>query len=110
MTRTTYTAHKDKMRFYRSKDWLYIREQALKRDNYECQQCKRDGLVKIDSKKEEGKRKKVILNVHHKKEIETHPELALELDNLETVCVSCHNKIHGRGYVRQEKKWNDERW
>lgn len=98
-----YTTHKDKMRFYRSKDWLYLREQALKRDNYECQQCKRDGLVKIGS----GKTK---LNVHHIKEIETHPELALELDNLETLCVSCHNKVHGRGYVRQKKKWNDERW
>lgn len=82
----------------------------MKRDNYECQQCKREGLVTIDSKKEEGKRKEIVLNVHHKKEIETHPELALELDNLETLCVSHHNKVHGKGFRPKKNKWDDERW
>src|SRR5690625_4032008 len=106
----TYSTPTSQRRFYRSRGWLEIRAGALKRDNYECQQCKRDGLVTVDSKKEKGKRKEIVLNVHHIKEIETHPELALELDNLETLCVPCHNKVHEKGFKPKEKKWNDERW
>ncbi|BAM46340.1 HNH endonuclease [Amphibacillus xylanus] len=105
-----YTTPGSKKKFYASGGWLWLREKALERDNYECQECKRNGLVTIDSKKVEGKKKEIVLNVHHIKEIETHPDLALELDNLETLCVSCHNKIHGKGFKPKEKKWNDERW
>ena len=32
--------------------------------------------------------------VHHIKELEDHPELALVDDNLVSLCVSCHNKAH----------------
>ncbi|MED2061030.1 HNH endonuclease, partial [Bacillus thuringiensis] len=51
------------------------------------------------------------LVVHHIKELEHHPELALEKDNLETVCVDCHNKEHGRTFEKKPNKWeNDEKW
>ncbi|PEU72993.1 alpha/beta hydrolase, partial [Bacillus thuringiensis] len=44
-------------------------------------------------------------------ELEHHPELALEIDNLETVCVDCHNKEHGRTFEKKPNKWeNDEKW
>lgn len=105
-----YSTPGSKKKFYGSVEWAYIRGQAMKRDNYECQHCKQEGLVTIDSKKVEGERKEIILNVHHKKEIETHPELSLEIDNLETVCVSHHNRIHGKGFKPREDKWQDERW
>ena len=105
-----YTTHASKKKFYQSKEWQYIREKRLNIDNFECQECKRNGLVKIDSKKEKGKKKKIVLNVHHKKEIETHPELALEIENLETLCVSCHNKVHRKGFKPKRKKWDDEKW
>lgn len=86
--------------------------EALKRDNNECQECKRQGFVHVDSIKEDGKRKSVELNVHHVKEIEHHPELALELDNLETLCIYHHNQVHDKGFKPQkENKWtHDERW
>src|SRR5699024_6649021 len=106
----TYRTPANKKKFYGSLEWAYIRSQAMKRDNYECQHCKAIGLVKVDSKKIEGERKEVVLNVHHKKEIETHPELALELENLETLCVPCHNKVHDKGFKAKKPKWDDERW
>ena len=100
----------DKSKFYKSKEWVALRVEALERDNYECQQCKREGLVTIDSEKVKGQAKQIVLNVHHKKEIEFHPELALELDNLETLCVYHHNLIHEKGFKPKEPKWDDERW
>ncbi|WP_405100790.1 HNH endonuclease [Oceanobacillus sp. FSL H7-0719] len=106
----TYSTPSSKKKFYGSKEWLWLRWQAMKRDNFECQQCKREGRVTIDSKKEEGKNKEIVLNVHHKKEIETHPELALEIDNLETLCITHHNIVHGKGFKPKKKKWNDEKW
>ncbi|EAG5062204.1 HNH endonuclease, partial [Listeria monocytogenes] len=31
------------MKFYKCKEWLSLRQEALKRDNYECQRCKKKG-------------------------------------------------------------------
>lgn len=105
-----YKTKEQKKTFYGGKDWIELRLEALERDNNECQQCKREGYVTIDSIKEEGKKKEIKLNVHHIKEIEDYPELALELDNLETLCVYHHNLIHDKGFKPQEPKWNDEKW
>lgn len=107
-----YKTEAEKKAFYNSMPWRRLREEAKKRDNYECQECKRQGFVNVDSIKEPGKRKKIALNVHHIKDIEEHPELALVLDNLETVCLYHHNLIHDKGFKPSEKKkvWDDERW
>ena len=105
-----YETQAQKKKFYRSSSWETLRQQALKRDNHECQLCKREGKVHLDSQKIDGEKKKIELNVHHVKEIETHPELALELDNLMTVCLRHHNKEHGR-FTRKPNKWEeDEKW
>ena len=53
------------------------------------------------------------LDVDHVLEIEEFPELALELENLRTLCIRCHNEKHGRvfEYIRKPSKWDqDERW
>jgi 5-methylcytosine-specific restriction endonuclease McrA len=94
-----YKTYEQKMQFYKSGNWQSIRQQALERDNFECQECKRQGKVKTN----------VRLDVDHIKEIETHPELALELDNLQVLCVWHHNEKHGR-FSKKENKWNDEKW
>lgn len=102
-----------KKTFYNSTPWAGkngIRKQALKRDNWECQHCKQEGCVHVDSRKVEGERKKVELNVHHIKEIEDYPELALTLSNTITLCVYHHNLVHGKGFKPKTPKWNDERW
>ncbi|CEG23137.1 HNH endonuclease [Planococcus massiliensis] len=107
-----YKTEKDKKLFYCSPKWEKLRLIALKRDNYECQECKRQGRVTVDSKKIAGEKKKVRMNVHHIKELEDYPELALDLDNLETLCIRCHNSTHGKEFKlkRKEKRWQDEWW
>ncbi|MBC1233638.1 HNH endonuclease [Listeria booriae] len=86
--------------FYKSKEWRHTREQVLKRDNFECQECKRQGKVSTDKR----------LDVDHILELEYYPELALDLDNLETLDFECHNRKHNR-FIKKENKWkNDERW
>lgn len=110
---TEYKTEAQKAKFYQSTAWRGVnglRYQALKRDNYECQECKRLGYVHVDSIKTEGERKTIELNVHHIQEIEDHPELALKLSNLETLCLFHHNDIHGRNFERKQPKWDDEKW
>lgn len=91
----------DKLKiFYDRSAWRKLRLKALERDNYECQECKRQGKVGPAQ------------NVHHIKEVKDFPELALVLDNLESVCIKCHNKEHKRleKYIRKKKRFDDERW
>jgi len=89
------------MKFYKSKQWLSLRLIALERDNYECQECKRKGrYYKAE-------------NVHHKKEVKTHPYLALDINNLECLCIRCHNEEHKRldKLTKKIPKFmNVERW
>lgn len=90
------------MKFYKSREWMQLRLQALERDNYECQECKR-----------KGKYRKAQC-VHHLKEVKVVPTLALTLSNLESLCNSCHNKMHDRyGTImsQQGKRFvNEEKW
>ncbi|MCB5028018.1 HNH endonuclease [Streptococcus mutans] len=108
-----YTTDAAKRRFYNSGRWCGVnglRTQALRRDNFECQMCKREGKATVDSTKTDGERKEIVLNVHHIQEIETHPELALDLNNLQTLCIYHHNVVHGKVYSRKINKWDDEKW
>lgn len=91
--------------FYSSLTWKHKRIEILERDHYECQWCKEEGKVttQFDS----------VLEIDHIKELEHHPELALENDNLRTLCKNCHNKRHKRFNFKEskrQKKWNDEWW
>jgi len=87
-------------KFYKSKEWKVLRQKAMKSDNYECQICKSKGNYKPAE------------NVHHMKEVKTHPELALELDNLQCLCIRCHNEVHDRldKVEKRPKFMNEERW
>ncbi len=108
-----YQTLEQKRKFYDSQDWKQLREVVKKRDNYECQECKRSGNVTVDTNEysESAQRKKIVLVVDHIKELEDYPELALEIENLETLCVKCHNVKHGRVFVQNINKWaSDERW
>ncbi|MBO0387553.1 MULTISPECIES: HNH endonuclease [Staphylococcus] len=102
--------------FYNGKRWRDKREAIKARDNFECQECKRQGKVAIDIyEPNKNGRKKIKLVVHHIKELADYPELALDDDNLETLCVECHNKIHDRyfknWYRPRVNKWDgDENW
>ncbi|MBY3623723.1 HNH endonuclease [Acinetobacter sp. CUI P1] len=78
-----YKRNKGSKAFYRSTAWETARVQALIRDNYLCQHCiKRKRLTPADM-------------VHHIKPLSDYPDLALVLENLLSLCNSCHNKEHG---------------
>ena len=85
--------------FYWSKKWKRKRDEILRRDHYECQMCRarikeaaRNGeqLHGYDSRIHRA------VCVHHIKELKDYPELALDDDNLISLCHVCHDRIHGR--------------
>lgn len=84
--------------FYDSEDWHRKRKQILVRDKYQCTICRRYGKFR-DAK-----------IVHHIKPLEEYPELALDDDNLTSLCQSCHNKVHQEKYslMRRDRleKWH----
>lgn len=115
ITKEQYGTEKNKKKFYTGRRWYNgTREAVLKRDNYECQLCKREGKVTVDSIKQDGIKKTPTLNVHHIMELEYYPEYAYDMENLITVCIACHNKIHNRHeyqFKRSQNKWaDDEMW
>lgn len=88
--------------FYHCTAWRKLRSIVVDRDNHECKVC---GIIE----------QKARLYVHHKKELKDYPHLALDMNNLITVCGNCHNDIHEKGeqlrqYDNKKKFINEERW
>ena len=51
--------------------------------------------------------------VHHIKELREYPELALDDDNLVSLCAKCHNMRHGRiikRFAKRKKRLTEEKW
>ncbi len=93
--------HNNIKAFYNSCYWLCKRAEALERDNNECQKCKAKGIFTSAN------------CVHHKKHVKKYPSLALELDNLISLCNSCHDEEHPeklKRYASTKKFINEERW
>jgi 5-methylcytosine-specific restriction enzyme A len=91
--------HNNIKAFYNSGAWLHKRADALDRDNNECQNCKAKGLFSPAN------------CVHHKKHVKKYPELALDLDNLISLCNSCHDVEHPEKFNNKPKpQLNQERW
>ena len=89
--------------FYKWRIWEEKKQYIMARDNYECQECKKEGKLTIKQKSK--------LDVHHKKELKDYPFLALDDENLETVCVHHHNILDNKINPNQRKKFtNEERW
>jgi hypothetical protein len=73
---------------YYGSDWPAQREQALKRDDWQCQQC---GMTNAEHLQEYGSG----LHVHHIRKFVTFDDAgkANRLKNLLTVCRPCHAKV-----------------
>ena len=70
--------------FYKSKRWEQKRKNILRRDKYECCNCKRYFKTRAAN------------TVHHIYFYEDYPELSLTGWNLISLCNDCHNKMHNR--------------
>ena len=97
-----YSTPEQRMKFYKSREWRKLRQLILARDAYECQECKRQGKVTVMNPL-----KHKSLEIHHKRELKTHPELAMDPGNLEVVCIRCHNFFHDRTF---ENWWGARRY
>lgn len=60
----------------RSRRWKALRLQVLRRDGWRCVKC--GGLHRLE--------------VDHIKPVRTHPELAFDLANLQTLDARCHSR------------------
>ncbi|EKS8373185.1 HNH endonuclease [Bacillus thuringiensis] len=104
------------MKFYKSNEWRTLRLKVIQRAKYECEHCKQKGKVTTrDTLDKRGRKMK--MDVNHIKPVKTHPHLALGLDNLEYLCVRCHNIADGKDKMisnsnsnSKPKFMNEERW
>ena len=86
-------------KFYKTNTWKIKRKTILKRDNFECQMCKDEGLYSKAT------------TVHHIKHYDKFPELGLTDENLISLCASCHNKVHPeRNFEIKKRNSHSERW
>lgn len=96
--------------FYKSEDWMELKDNVLEFYHYECQSCLKNGVyTRADC-------------VHHVNEVRQRPDLALsmyfkdnngkEQPNLLPLCNACHNIVHDKlgQWQRKDKFFNEERW
>ena len=103
-------------KFYKSKEWLELKEKILEENHYECAECRKAGKITRYDVDDNGN-KKLISTVHHIQFVRTHPALALSrtyqyngktYQNLVPVCKACHNRLHPEKRRRRTKGENEE--
>lgn len=100
-------------KFYKTKEWVALRDRVLSDNHYECEDCLKRGIYT-----------RAVL-VHHDQEVRDRPDLALSYyyrdaagelhKNLFSLCFTCHEVRHDRAWVGQSSKprepqLNVERW
>jgi len=75
-------------RIYDLAVWKKLRKQALIRDKYLCQSCLENNRITQAQE------------VHHVLPVESHPELQLTLDNLQSLCRPCHEQTKEKTKVK----------
>ncbi|MBR4184301.1 MAG: HNH endonuclease [Clostridia bacterium] len=83
--------------FYNSYAWRCKRAAILRRDGFLCQWCRRYNRRDAD-----GLPVRATL-VHHIREVEDAPELALADANLVSLCDACHNRAHPERSARRRR-------
>lgn len=81
--------------FYSSKVWRDCKTEYLKKVNHQCERCRMNGLIVP------------AYIVHHKKHLNQanyeDASVALNFENLEALCLTCHNKEHFGS--KKEARW-----
>ena len=77
-------AHEYAKAFYKGSSWNKCKNGYLKSKNYICERCGEIATI-----------------CHHKKHISPQnindPNITLNWDNLQALCLDCHNSVHGKG-------------
>ncbi|MEM8821577.1 MAG: HNH endonuclease signature motif containing protein [Pseudomonadota bacterium] len=77
----------------RDRRWPALRLKALRRDGFRCVQCGARGR----------------LEVHHREPVRDRPDLAFTLENLASLCASCHAvetaREQGRVVSPERRAW-----
>ena len=78
--------------FYRSKEWRLLSRTKLQACGYKCE-AGLDGCTGL------------AVEVHHIKPIKTQEgwDQRLEWDNLQGVCIACHNKLDGKTFQKKKE-------
>ena len=80
--------------FYKSKTWQRVQANYMRQAHFLCERCKKKGLM-IPAK-----------IVHHKEHLAQgdlkNPEKLYSFDNLEALCLDCHNAEHFKRERRYE--------
>ena len=92
-------SRKTAIQFYNSKAWLRCKETYLESKNHLCERCLAKGIYEP------------AYIVHHKIYLtdENYGDQALMFgfDNLECLCLACHNDEHGKGKTARRWKFVD---
>lgn len=103
-------ASKREYKFYKTDDWLDLREDVMNDHHWECERCEEHGCYSEAQ------------TVHHEFEVRDYPELALtrwiddpvtgeKREVLHPLCNQCHNEVHGRVMRNKPKpQLNQERF
>lgn len=99
MSLTPSNNYKKSAPFYHTAAWKRLRAVALSRDNGMCQKCMERFRAGY------GVHPRRAQMVHHIIPVEERPDLALDLNNLQSLCWECHNEEHPEkgGHNRQER-------
>ena len=92
--------NKHQKAFYSSKIWERCRQAYISQVRGLCEECLKNGKITPGE------------HVHHKipltPETVDDPELALNFDNLELLCQTCHNKEHFGSSQKKRYKINSD--
>ena len=70
--------------------WKEIAKEVIKRDEYKCKKCESSHTAKNK------------LHAHHIKPWAGNPNFRFDLNNIITICQTCHNWIHSKKNINHE--------
>lgn len=88
---------KESLPFYHTEAWKRVRELVLQRDQGMCRDCMREMELGY------GMKPRRATLVHHIQPLREHPELALDPDNLISLCPRHHEEKHAERREREKQ-------